>query len=269
MFGTAKALFILSALATAQVTTQPRVNALHCFNIPESVRSPGIVGEDILIAGQPNRLFFHFVNKTGSPQIFQIVLDAPLYDSFQGVGVATQPGDAGSRAAAAFLSHNVSAEPFDVLRRSVPPGMTISGIIEGCPKENSHVICAMGTGSALPWKVSEGTLDISRNAFLGQSLIFGDDSSPIKGAYGTVHHSVFANSERRPRRVAVYFSPRGGPARLVYRYKNAVHTTALIAAKCAVLLFKDTVPALGTLDIDSVPLGGYSYPGKISVKLCE
>lgn len=241
------------------------------FNEPESVRHPGIVGEADLPAGQPARIFFHFVNRTRAPQKFQLVLDRPLLESTSGIAIHRDPGEAGSLAVRIYWNKKLSnvRVSSDIFTQLVPAGDTVSGVVDGTPKEIAHVVCSMGKGSTNDWRVGGNVIEVWRKTTLGKSLLLGDDSGPIKGAYGTMHHLQFANSEQTSRTVAVYVSPRGGAARFVYLYKNALHTTPLISAKCAVLLFKDTVPAHGILSLDSLPIGGYSYPCKISVKFAR
>lgn len=248
---------------------EPTHGAVYYFNNPESVKSPGVLGEATLPANEPARLFFHFVNKTGHAQPFSVVADANWNVSNSGFGLDADPGKAGREAVTHFLAGHHPA-PAAI---QVQPGQTVSGIMDCLPAASTHVICSMGTGPT-HWnvQVANNPLEVQdTDLALGTvSLTFGKDSpGAVDGCYGTTVRLRFHNRTVKPVKATFSVSPRGGGLTFVYLFNGSVFMTNEIPARGHEQLFTTAVAPGGMIVLDTIPTGGYSYPVKISATVLQ
>lgn len=248
---------------------QTSSGSVYYFNSPESVKSPGTLGEAYLPSGKPARLFFHFVNRTNHVQPFKVVAEGAWCAGRNGFGLSPDPGKAGTKAAIQFLSNNVSAPP----TLNVSPGETVSGIIDCHPIADTRVVCSMGTGPT-KWKVEVANSileirDVDMKPGKTSVLIGSDDPGTVKGGYGTTVRLRFHNKTAKKMHVTMMVSPRGGALPFVYLVNKSVSMTDSIPARATKHLFTTEVLPGQVLVMDTIPTGGYSYPVKVTASVLQ
>ena len=241
-------------------------NTLIFLNQPESVYHTGVLGRIEVTAGEHYRVFFHYVNKTKTKQIFQIT--GPLQQTVGGTSVQEFPGPAGSAAAALLLDQMPASFP---IKTMVMVGQTVSGVIDGIASKNGSVIAQLGASTKM---INGSKVVLSpyvwqnvevNNSLPSVAFSLGQDIAPIFGSYGAMFHFEVTNPSKHTQKVTITFSPRGGDMILAYQLQGHTHTSPMIAGRHIGVLFSGKLHPGDKLNFNTVNAGGWNFPVRFEI----
>lgn len=259
--------------------TPPPQQHLHYLNIPETVKTAGILGDFKMASRIKSRVFFHFKNDTGSTQVFKLqVMGSPVIYRQLGIALSRDPGVAGSLATQKFLEFVPEKDPqYTTIRTSVPQGVTISGVFDAMPiaESGSRVLVSMGDEATnyYNWTVLKSKYGfIPKTVHLDKNDKFvvrmGDAprmENRILGDYGSTVKIRITNVSGVKQRIRIAISPRGGPAMFVYKLKGKVKRTTLVPYGAEVEISSSLLSPLSAIEIVTMPSGGWCYPMEIRI----
>lgn len=250
---------------------------IYYLNQPESVSREGIIGSGTILASHHTRIFFHFVNRTKSTNIFSLSASSSVKNLRVAFAKAADPQQAGLIAIKNFLNTKTSGKPMELsVGESLKPGITISGVIDCEGIQNTDFICKLGDGKVLSnTKVRTiPMINIDHNMVMGnQDMVkyrIGDkdDDMSIPGGYGVSYRWTFTPKSTKTKFV-VSISPRGGDLRFPYSIDSTTIVSPTILAKHDYTLFSKTVIVGEKISFETIPVGGYCYPVEIKIKAYE
>jgi hypothetical protein len=245
---------------------------LYFLNSPEAVQKPGTL-TDMSLPGKKCRVFFHYINCTSHPQHFMLTVSMPMSSAKLGWGVSGDPGTAGCIAATQFLKASASAKEQKIaVSVHLDEGVTISGIIEGDPGREARLVCRMGdiTHNTV-WRVAsmplaEAVYSVAVEPGIAKVVRIGQkQSGHIDGDYGVTYTVQIKNSMATALRVSLVVSPRGGGMRVAYRLAGTVHQTPHLKAYGSYEVASMLISPGQTLEFNTIPEGGFSYPLELLV----
>ena len=244
------------------------VPTLYFLNKPESIRTLGVVADQVIPANQKARFFLHHVNRTKNPQMFVFELNQPMKNVRIGIRADRYPGIAGAAAAEQFLKSTPKSRGTIKLKIMLKPSHTVSAIYEGVTEVNTRMLCKLGDGPLIPGAVVATTTNlleekwgVLKNEPVTISMAGDNSPGPIKGDYGTTHYAGITATKDGT--VDVSMMPKGGHLIFVWKNNGQVRRTPLTWQYKTVHLFRMKVKAGQKVFLEMIPTGGFPYPVEI------
>jgi hypothetical protein len=254
--------------------TVPR-GTVYFLNVPESVRRPGIVMNQVLRPSERARIFWHYKNDTGREQLFVLTSEGDARNLRTGFAVSSSPSAAGTAAMLQFQHSDPSEKPLRLeVRARVGRGQTISGVAEGVWGQSSTLVAQMGEGKELhgivriisPFLFVEERCHVSAGQ-MGRIRVGESRPGRIAGDYGSTIRVTAIYHGKKHGKVRISFSPRGGPLILVYRYNGKVRQSQRVRAKGEQRLVDVWLKPGELVSLDIYPLGGFNYPVELRCRV--
>lgn len=245
------------------------------LNLPESIREAGYTASFDVVKDEKTRVFFHFCNKT-KEDLYFTAPNVNMYDAKYGVNVNYSPGVAGARAVYAFYKSKPSN--IDSIKILVPSRQTISGIIEGKPKDIRWMSYFNSPSDMLLNQVLKvkkvGDFELVDSTIVHDLQFKNDrayvrfgheDMQGFKGSFGVSHKFRLANNTDKNQSYEVKVSPRGGNLIFAYNSAEGAKHTPLLLAKRWYSIEKVALKPKEEWWMENIVTGGFNYPVQIGV----